>query len=88
MQQRQLFLDLHHFTFLNFGVERNIILRLKNNIDIVSAGKIKSIKSEFNREGIPAKIKCMRQVAKDMNLQIPNFINSIYLRSKNLFFLN
>ena len=38
---------------------KKIILKLKNNIEIVSAGKIKSINSEFNRDGINAKIKCM-----------------------------
>ena len=50
---------LYYLTFLNLGVLKNIILRLKNNIEIVSAGKIKSIKSELNREGNCAKIKCM-----------------------------
>jgi len=39
---------------------KNIILMLKNNIEIVSAGKIKSIKSELNKEGTLAKIKCMK----------------------------
>ena len=29
-----------YLTFLNLGVLKNIILRLKNNIEIVSAGKI------------------------------------------------
>jgi len=38
---------------------KNIILRLKNNIEIVRAGKMKSIKSELIREGILPKIKCM-----------------------------
>jgi len=38
---------------------KNIILRLKNNIEIVRAGKIYSINSEFIREGILPKIKCM-----------------------------
>jgi len=38
---------------------KNITLRLKNNIEIVRAGKIYSIKSELIREGIPPKIKCM-----------------------------
>jgi len=31
---------LDYLTFLNLGVLKNIILRLKNNIEIVSAGKI------------------------------------------------
>ena len=31
---------LDYFTFLNLGVLKNIILRLKNNIEIVRAGKI------------------------------------------------
>jgi len=31
---------LDYLTFLNLGVLKNIILRLKNNIDIVRAGKI------------------------------------------------
>ena len=51
---------LDYLTFLNLGVLKNIILRLKNNIEIVSAGKIKRTKSEPNREGIIAKIKCMK----------------------------
>jgi len=38
---------------------KNIILRLKNNIEIVRAGKMKSIKSDLNKEGILPKIKCM-----------------------------
>jgi len=38
---------------------KNIILRLKNNIEIVRAGTIYSIKSELNREGILTKTKCM-----------------------------
>ena len=29
-----------YLTFLNFGVLKNIILKLKNNIEIVRAGKI------------------------------------------------
>ena len=49
---------LDYLTFLNLGVLKNIILRLKNNIEIVRAGKIKSIKSELIREGILPKIKC------------------------------
>ena len=31
---------LDYLTFLNLGVLKNIILRLKNNIEIVRAGKI------------------------------------------------
>ena len=31
---------LYYLTFLNLGVLKNIILRLKNNIEIVRAGKI------------------------------------------------
>jgi len=38
---------------------KNIILRLKNNIEIVRAGKIKSIKSKLTKEGILPKIRCM-----------------------------
>ena len=68
---KQLLLELLHLTFLNFGVVKKIILTLKNNIEIVSAGKIKSIKSELNKEGILAKIKCMQYVAKD----IGNFVS-------------
>tara|TARA_B100000287_G_C20485138_1_gene722746 strand:- start:202 stop:330 length:129 start_codon:yes stop_codon:yes gene_type:complete len=41
------------------GVLKNIILKLKNNITAVRAGTIYSIKSEFTKEGILAKIKCM-----------------------------
>ena len=47
---------------------KNIILRLKNNIEIVSAGKIKSTKSVLNIEGILAKIKCMKYVANDIDV--------------------
>ena len=50
---------LNYLIFLNLGALKNIILKLKNNIEIVRAGTIKSIKSELNREGILAKIKCM-----------------------------
>ena len=32
--------NLDYLTFLNLGVLKNIILRLKNNIEIVRAGKI------------------------------------------------
>ena len=49
---------LGYLTFLNFGALKNIIFKLKNNIVIVSAGRIYSIKSELKREGILAKIKC------------------------------
>ena len=59
VQNKHLLLELLHFTFLNFGVLKKIILILKNNIEIVSAGKIKSIKSELNKEGILANIKCI-----------------------------
>jgi len=38
---------------------KNIVLRLKNNIEIIRAGNIKSINSELIREGILPKIKCM-----------------------------
>ncbi|KGG02683.1 hypothetical protein EU99_1645 [Prochlorococcus marinus str. MIT 9321] len=37
---------------------KNIIFKLKNNITTVRAGSIYSIKSELNKEGILAKIKC------------------------------
>tara|TARA_A100001388_G_C28279579_1_gene271449 strand:- start:149 stop:373 length:225 start_codon:yes stop_codon:yes gene_type:complete len=50
---------LYYFAFLNFGVLKNMILRLKNNIEIVRAGKMKSIKSELTREETFPKIKCM-----------------------------
>ena len=53
------FLIFNYLTFLNFGVLKNIILKLKNNIEIERAGNIKSIKSELTVEGIAAKIKCM-----------------------------
>ncbi|MBW3041003.1 hypothetical protein CU309_09130 [Prochlorococcus marinus str. MU1405] len=48
-----------YLTFLNLGVLKNIILILKNKIEIVRTGKIKSIKSELTREGILPKIKCI-----------------------------
>jgi len=48
-----------YLTFLNFGDLKNITLKLKNNIKIVSVGTIYSIESELNKEGILAKIKCM-----------------------------
>ena len=51
--------EIFYFTFLSIGALKNIILKLKNNIPIVRIGKIYSIKSEFNSEGILAKIKCM-----------------------------
>ena len=50
---------LIYLTFLNFGVLKNIILKLKNNIEMIRAGTIYSIKSELNIEGRPEKIKCM-----------------------------
>ena len=49
---------LVYLTFLNFGALKNIIFKLKNNIVIVRAGRIYSIKSGLNREGILAKSKC------------------------------
>ena len=49
---------LFYLTFLNFGALKNIIFKLKNNIVIVRAGRIYSIKSGLNREGILAKSKC------------------------------
>ena len=49
---------LVYLTFLNFGALKNIIFKLKNNIVIVRAGRIYSIKSELNKEGILPKIKC------------------------------
>ena len=53
---------------------KNIILRLKNNIEIVSAGKIKSTKSVLNIEGILAKIKCMKYVATDIDVYMYIFL--------------
>ena len=50
--------ETFYLTFLNFGVLKNITLKLKNKIVIVRAGRIYRIKSELNREGILAKIKC------------------------------
>jgi len=50
---------LDYLILLNLGALKNIILRLKNNIEIVRAGKIYSIESELIREGILPKIKCM-----------------------------
>jgi hypothetical protein len=41
------------------GDLKKIILILNNNIEKVKAGTIKSIKSEFIKEGNLAKIKCM-----------------------------
>tara|TARA_A100001035_G_C27588938_1_gene411044 strand:- start:415 stop:543 length:129 start_codon:yes stop_codon:yes gene_type:complete len=41
------------------GVLKNIILKLKNNIETVRAGKIYSIKSELTNGGILEKTKCM-----------------------------
>ena len=49
---------LVYLTFLNFGALKNIIFKLKNNIVIVRAGRIYSIKSGLNREGILPKSKC------------------------------
>ena len=51
-------LSYFYLTFLNFGVLKNIILKLKNRIETVNAGTIKSIKSELRKEGNLAKIKC------------------------------
>ena len=50
---------LGYLTFLSLGVLKNIILKLRNNIEIVRAGTMYSIESEFNKDGIPEKIKCM-----------------------------
>jgi len=48
-----------YLTFLSLFVLKNIILKLKNNIEMIRAGTIYSIKSELNIEGRPEKIKCM-----------------------------
>ena len=49
----------YYLTFLNLGVLQNIVFKLKNNIEAIRAGTIKSIKSELAKEGNLAKIKCM-----------------------------
>ena len=51
---------VHYLTFLNFGALINIILKLKNNIEIVKVGTMYKIKSAFNKEGVPANIKCRK----------------------------
>ena len=50
---------LYYLTFLNFGVLKKIIFKLKNNIETIRAGTKKSIKSELTKEGVLAKIRCM-----------------------------
>ena len=50
---------LSYLTFRNFGVLKNIILKLNNNIESVKAGTMKSINSELTKGVILAKIKCM-----------------------------
>ena len=57
--KKNIFVILYYLTFLNFGVSKNIILMLKNNIETVRAGNMKSIKSELTKEGILPKIICM-----------------------------
>ena len=50
---------IFYFTFFNLGALKNIVLKLKNNIERVSAGTMYSIISELINDGILAKIKCI-----------------------------
>ena len=50
---------IFYFTFFNLGALKNIVLKLKNNIERVSAGTMYNIISELINDGILAKIKCI-----------------------------
>ncbi len=72
--RKEYFYGLFYLTFLNFGVFKKIILKLKINIEIVRIGIKIRTESELRRGWYFAKIKCMKYVVNDIRYYVSKLL--------------